>query len=351
MSVNLRTTVSTFVIVFLAIVGAAAVGGVALDSGPSDTDPVADDHWQLDSVEPETVSEGGKVEMESNEPSNTVVVHLGGVTTGVGGGTPVLPIEAGDTPVEADVGTLGGVRRGVTPLTAALVESGHEVRFYDGPRGGERLPSLLSDADAFVTTNPGSLSGPDTDAVESFVDAGGRTLVTSDPGDAGALTSFVSPFGVYGEAGYVYDMENNDASYLSVLVRPTESTGLTDGVERVVLRGAAPVGTADGTATLTSAETSQLSTTRESGSYAVAVRSGSLAVIGDSSFLAPENAGRADNGVLVGNIADFLVSGKAPDVPFGPPTQPGGGVPPGGPMPPSDPTPPEPSEPPANATD
>ncbi|MGM0447241.1 MAG: hypothetical protein ACQERM_03180 [Methanobacteriota archaeon] len=352
MSVDLRTTVGAFALVFLAIVGVAAVGGVVLDDAPPETDAVADDHWQADAVEPETASEGGEVEMESSEPSNTVVVHLGGGAAGPGGGTSILPIEDGDAPAEADVGSLGGVRRGVAPLTTALVENGHEVRFYGGAVGSEPLPSMLSDADAFVTTSPGALSAPDADAVETFVDAGGRTLVTSDPGAAGALTDLGSPFGVYGEAGYVYDMENNDANYLSVFVEPTGPGALTEGVEEVVLRGAAPIGTADGSATLATPETSRLSTTRETGSYGVAVRSGSLAVLGDSSFLEPENADNADNGALIGNVADFLVTGKSPDASFGSPTGSGGAAPPGGAVPPGGSTPPpEPTDPSGNETD
>lgn len=351
MSLDLRTTVGAFAVVFLAVVGAAAVGGVVLDGAPPEPASVADDHWQLDAVEPETVSEGGEVEMESSEPSNTVVVHLGGATGGAGGGTSILPIEDGDAPAEADVGSLGGVQRGVAPLAAALAENGHEVRFYGGAASAEPLPSMLSDADAFVTTSPGALSATDADAVETFVDAGGRTLVASDPGGAGALTDFGSPFGVYGEAGYVYDMENNDANYLSVLVEPTGPGALTEGVEEVVLRGAAPVGAADDSAALTTAETSRLSTTREADGYGVAVRSDSLAVVGDSSFLEPENAGRADNGVLIGNVADFLVTGEQPDVSFDPSDGPGGTVPPEGAVPPGGSTPSEPTDPPENETD
>ncbi|ELZ37361.1 hypothetical protein [Halorubrum distributum] len=352
MNVDLRTTVGAFALVFLAVVGVAAVGGVVLDGGSPETDAVADDHWRLDTVEPETVSEGGEVEMESSEPSNTVVVHLGGAAAGLGGSSPILPIEDGDAPTEADIGSLGGVRRGVAPLTAALVENGHEVRFYGGAFGAEPLPSLLSDADAFVTTSPSALSATDADAVESFVEAGGRTLVTSDPGGTGALTDFGSPFGVYGKAGYVYDMEHNDANYLSVLGEPTGSGSLTEGVEEAVFRGAAPIGVAGGSTTFTTAKTSQLSTTRETGSYGVAVRSDSLAVFGDSSFLEPENAGRADNSVLIGNIADFLVTGPNPDVSFGPGAGPGGAVPPGATVPPSGTTPPpEPPEPSGNETD
>jgi hypothetical protein len=113
---------------------------------------------------------------------------------------------------------------------------------------------------------------------------------------------------------------------------------------------AATGSSANGLATLTTAETSRLSTTRESGPYTVAVRSESFPVVGDSGFLAPENARRADNGVFIGNLADFLVSGDAPDVSFEPPTEPGGGTPPSWGMPPGGPMPPEPPEPPENAT-
>ena len=280
------------------------------------------------------------------------MIHVGGAAGGLGGGTSILPIQDDTGPDEADIGTLGGVDRGVAPLAAALVESGHEVTYYRGPVSGTPLPSLLSEADAFVTTSPGALSATDADAVASFAEAGGRTLATSDPGSAGPLTDLASSLGVYGEAGYVYDMENNDANYLSVRVEPDGAATLTNGVEEVVFRGAARVGTADGSTALATAETSRLSTTRESGSYGVAARSGSLAVIGDSSFLEPENADRADNNVLIGNLADFLVTGENPDVSFAPGTGPGGAVPPGAPAPPGgSPTPPpEPSEPPENAT-
>ena len=352
MSVDLRTTVGAFAVVFLAVVGVAAAGGVVLDGAPPETDAVSDDHWELETVEPETADEGGAIEMASDEPANTVVIHVGSAAGGLGGGTSILPIEDDAGPDEADVGTLGGVDRGVAPLAAALGESGHEVTYYRGPVSGTSLPSLLSEADAFVTTSPGALSATDADAVVSFAEAGGRTLATSDPGSAGPLTDFASSLGVYGDAGYVYDMENNDANYLSVFVEPTGPAALTEGVERVVFRGAARVGGADESAMLATAETSRLSTTREAGSYGVAVRNESLAVVGDSSFLEPENADRADNNVLIGNLADFLVTGENPDVSFGPGAGPGGAVPPGGTAPPGgSPTPPsEPSDPPENAT-
>lgn len=83
----------------------------------------------------------------------------------------------------------------------------------------------------------------------------------------------------------------------------------------------------------TSADTRH-SITRETDSYTVGVHHEDLAVIGDSSFLALENAYRADNNVLIGNIAEFLMTGEKPeemnvDEPAGtsPRTQPPGSEP------------------------
>lgn len=82
----------------------------------------------------------------------------------------------------------------------------------------------------------------------------------------------------------------------------------------------------------------------------MAGQNGSLALIGDSSFLAPEDAAHADNGVLIGNVVDFLVRGETPDVSFGPSAAPGGEVPPGGVVSPGETMPsPEPNGPPENA--
>jgi len=184
--------------------------------------------------------------MESTESSNTVVVHLG--RGRVAASAAQRRYSRSKPLISLLKRTLEhlAAQRGVSPLTSTLVENGHEVTFYRGNPTGEPLPSLLADADAFVTTNPGSLSATDIDTVASFAEAGGRTLIASDPGTAGALTELGSTAGIYGEAGYVYDMTNNDANYLSVLVESSGSSVLTNDVDEVVFRGAARVGAASG---------------------------------------------------------------------------------------------------------
>ena len=85
-------------------------------------------------------------------------------------------------------------------------------------------------------------------------------------------------------------------------------------------------------------EGSELSTTRSATEAPLLVRTDGVVMVGDSDFLSPENAQRADNDALIGNLADFLVSNdRTPPGPGGQqaptgPTAPGG---PSGPQPPT----------------
>jgi len=346
---TLRTAIGVFALVFAVTLGVVAVGGVVLDDGTPSNAEIETDHWELDEVAAASAESSGEIDMGSTEATNTVVIHVG--TAAAAGGGPVpIPIDGEGEPTEASVGTIGGAERDVGPLAATLVANGHDVVFYQDEFADGPLPQVLADADAFLTTNPAALGSAEADAVEEFVEADGRTVVAADPGSAGATTELVGSQGAYASPGYVYDMGNNDANYLSPFVTPAADTELTDGVERAVFRGIAPVGVADtqGDTLFETGEDAQLSTTREAATYDAAVTVGELALIGDSGFLAPENAYRADNDVLIGNVADFLVTGEEPDLdptpPGGEPIPPGGEpIPPGGePIPPGeDPTPPE----------
>ena len=340
---TVRTALGVFALVFAVTLGAVAVAGVVLDDGTPSNAEIETDHWELDRVSDFAESDG-EITMESTESENTVVIHVGGAAAAGGGGEPIpIPIDEETEPTEASVGTIGGAERDVGPLASTLVADGHDVVFYQDEFADGPLFELLADADAFVTTNPAALGPAEADAVEEFVEADGRTLVAADPGSAGAVTELVGSQGVYASPGYVYDMDENDANYLSPFVTPAADTELTDGVERAVFRGVTPVGVAaeQGERLFETGEDAQLSTTRESGTYGAAVTAGDLAVLGDSGFLSPENAHRADNDALIGNVADFLVTGEEPDVE---PTPPGAEpIPPGGePIPPEEePIPPE----------
>lgn len=308
MNTSRLALVGAFVLVFGLTVAVATIGGLVLEDNTPKSAELEQDHWDFDVVEPQAAASDGAVTMDTDEPSNTVVVHVGVAQAGGG----VILVD-GEGPDEASVGTVGGAERDVGPLTTALVDAGHDVVLYrdsleDGP-----LPEALDDADAFVSTQPDMLGAEEVDAVEAFADAGGRTVLAADPGSTSTTVELASSFGLYTSPGYVYDMQDNDLNHLGVAVEPSEEAALTEGVDRAVLRGVAPVGTVDTEPALVTSDSAQLSTTREHGPYGVAGQSGDVAVIGDSSFLSPENAYRADNDVLVGNVADFLVTGDEPE--------------------------------------
>ncbi len=300
---------AVFVVIVAVIVGGAAVAPYALGSGgdaASDPVSVENQQFQPETILPEETPEQGEISMESDASGKTILV---------------------------DVGHENGVTKTqLEPLLSTLVENDHRVRFYRGQRAS--LNESLRSADAFVIASPNRrFTNDELAGVEAFTDAGGRVLVMGDPPSvqlsggflfglgsvqetAPRTTALGSTYGVAYGSGYLYNMETNDNNYKSIYAEPAASTGLTAGVDRVVMREAVPIRTAGATRVLIGSDGTQLSTTRDSGQYAVLARSGNVTAIGDTDFITRENAYDADNDVLIGNIADFLVTGeKRPDAP------------------------------------
>ena len=301
-----------FVVIVAAIVGGAAVAPYALGSGDDSAQPpaVENQQFQPGTILPDETPEEGEITMESDASGKTVLVDVGH--------------QNGVTETELE------------PLVSTLVENGHQVRFYRGQRAS--LNESLRSADAFVVASPRQrFTNDELAGVEAFTDAGGRVLVMGDPASiqvSGGLlfgigsfeptgprtTALGSTYGVTYGSGYLYNMETNDNNYKSIFAESASSGGLAAGVDRVVMREAAPIRTADATRVLVGADGTHLSTTRDSGQYAVLARSGNVSAVGDTDFISRENAYDADNEVLIGNLADFLVDGEKEP---GAPTQPG----------------------------
>ncbi|QGN07766.1 hypothetical protein Hrd1104_10965 [Halorhabdus sp. CBA1104] len=307
------TALGVFLAVLVVTVGTATVGGVVLTEETPDQPGLETSQWQLDNVQPDSASEAGAIEMASTEATNTVVVHVG---TAQGSGGSVLdgiPLQGAEKAITT--GSAAGRERAVTTLLSTLVDNGHDVTLYTGSTStnsfGESptLADELADADAFLTTAPSALSAADRETVTDFADAGGRVFVGADPGEARGVTDIGAAIGIYQETGYLYNVAENDQNYLSIFAEPTGASGLTDGVEQVVFRGAASIGHAERTPALVVEPNAERSTTQRTATYGVAAVSENVAIVGDTSFLQPENAYRADNNVLIGNVADYLVTG------------------------------------------
>lgn len=276
----------------------------------------------------------------------------------------------------------------VSTLTNALVKSGHTVQILSreqarGPAWNESLRS----ADAVVIANPtqpytsGQLAG-----LEKFANAGGRVTLLADPAavsvgggllglsiqeSSAQYTGLASNFGFAAQSGYLYNMHEYQNNFKSIYATaPADSRNpLSQGIDRVVLREAVAISTASAEPktepALTTVDRTVREPTRREAAYTVAATSGNVAIVGDTDFMTPSNVYVADNEVLLGNLATFLVSGnKRPGAPAtpgsertqgaGPSPGPGGGIPTAptapGPEPSPDPGPsptPEPTSTPA----
>jgi len=306
---DVATRVGAFLLV--AVVVAAAVVGSGMVAGGGDSfsadELTVDGHSNVDAAS--QPAEEGEIELSSSTSGKVVVID--------------------------DAHGNGFDEIQVRPLVNALTENGHEVRFYQPERGpsGEALNASLRDADAFVSLAPDSrFSSSEADSVEAFLDAGGRVLAAGEPEGASLGTSILgigmatgsgattaefapalSPHGLTVGSGYLYDMTENANNHANVYATPSADSDLTAGVGEVVVHEATPV--TGGDVLLRTPASSELSTTRDASEYGVLARSGNLAVLGDASILDPDWVAVADNEVLVGNLADYLVTGDRQPMP------------------------------------
>ncbi|GGM60759.1 hypothetical protein J2752_001318 [Halarchaeum rubridurum] len=309
---ELRRGLGAFVAVLLAAVVVTAGAGVASDAlGGRDTTQPDAPAYDTSDLLPTPVDDGGAVPVADAGTQKTVIV-------------------------DAAHGNAVG-RADMQPLVNALVEGGHEVRFYTGggssslisASGTSALNETLDDADAFVVADPAAAySSSEADAVSAFADDGGRVLLLGDTPTTATSTSSLlglstsattagsgqpnavaARHGLSFNADYLYDMTENANNFQYVYGSPSGESGLAAGVDRTVFDAAVAVTHGDAATAAISAENVSRESTRTTGTYAVAVRSGNVAAIGDTWFLSPDGATVADNEVLVGNVADFLVSG------------------------------------------
>lgn len=283
---------AAFAGVALVVVLGAAVVGALVHDGPPEPPAIETDQYDAANALPDAAEEGGEIRMDSGASGERVIVdtaHSNGVTD-----------------------------RALEPLVGALSTNGHQVRTYDGVRLLS-LGDALSNADALVVVNPEqSFTHEELDAVGAFRDNGGRVLVAMDPESRNAIvesdgnlgeTTIFSELGLERGQGYLYNGASNENNYVRVIATPDDDSPLTEGVDRVVLPGASPVGIDRGRVALSTTDGTRLSTTEGTDSHPVLVHDDGVLAVGDVGFMRPGNARHADNDVLIGNLADYLVEG------------------------------------------
>ena len=340
---RVATLAVAFVVTLAALLGGAAAVGFVTADGAAPAPAIQNDHYQNPDLIANDTPGQATVEMDASAASQTVLVDPGVEATGPG---PAIPISI------LGLGGGGAADRDIRPLANALIENGHDVGVYvpDQQRRSARpgtdrptqLGERLAEADAFVTFRT-DYDERELDEIESFVESGGHVVLATEPDEAYSqpgAAGLDATLDITTEPGYVYNMAENDLNYQRVYAEATGEAPLTEGVERAVFPSATPVGApVGGTDVLRPIEGSELSTTRAPTEAPLLVRNDGVVAVGDADFLSPENARRADNDALIGNLADFLVTNDR--TPPGPPGE-------GGSQGPT--RPPEPGQPPANGT-
>lgn len=317
---DLLNGVGVFIIVVAAVLaGTAGIGLLGSDAGGSATAADAP-AYETDGLVATPVDSNGAVAPPNGTGSATVVIDRSHGNA----------IDTGD----------------LRPLRTALVEAGHEVLVYRGGgsqsfggSGGSTLNATLRQADAFVVANPNrGYTDSEVAGLKTFTEAGGRLLILNDPGQSpqGTQSQLPNPLGgsssaataqgqptnvagVHGfafGAGYLYNTSRNANNFQSVYASPATDTGLTTGVDRLIVHDASALDVSPSGQVLATADETRLSTTRQLDSYPVVARHGEVVAVGDTNLLSPSGAELADNGQFVSNLATFLVSGdKTPGAP------------------------------------
>jgi len=293
-------------VVVAAIVVVAAVG---LSVGGSSS---ASTNASFDAFDADTVSEplprGGAVDPD---PS-------------IGAGAVVLVDDSnGNRFTRADIG----------PLTEGIGRSGARVQFHETGEFEEALGS----ADALVVVDPATAySESEIDAIDAFVDDGGRLLILSEPtrtsisgGLFGAqlseresrLTGLGSRFDVQFDTRYVYDQAQNDGTYQQVVAEPSGEAVLSgtgaatlDENATVAFSVASEVqSTGDGEPVLVTGTTARTAGTDAPRRHTLAVRDGDVLAVGDTSFATAARYDVADNEAFLTGVVEFLVGGDRAD--------------------------------------
>lgn len=282
----------------VAVIAVAAVGGVVATSGT--TVALFDDDGG---------EEAGGAFVPAAETNNGQYDTERVVSDPTPGTASVEMDSLGEGTVVIDTATFA-TNYQIQPLTQTLAENGHEVRVVGGV---DSLEEALDGATGFISVGVTQYDESAQEALTEFLDEGGRAVFTVEPAaafDSAEQSELFGTLDVGPQAGYVYNLEENDLNYQRVYGTPDGEATLTEGVDRVVFDTATTLGVETAAETIEPIAGSQRSVTRTETDAPIAVREGNLAMVGDVDFFSPTNVKRADNDALVGNLADFLVEGE-----------------------------------------
>ncbi len=170
----------------------------------------------------------------------------------------------------------------------------------------EELPR----ADAFIVVCPQwEFSKEEGEAIDEFVNNGGKLLLIADPTRSSQINSISLQFGLIFEPDYLYNMKENEINYRNIFVAEFKETEITKSIEKIALYTAGSISSADGGIAFVDQNTfSSLIETRQRLSPIAQAQESEVLAIYDLTFMTEPYNGLLDNNQLIANIADWLAT-------------------------------------------
>jgi hypothetical protein len=200
----------------------------------------------------------------------------------------------------------------LTILFGRITAAGGQVKMTNY---SNNLREELRSAGSFVMiANIVSYDEEDVLAVEEFVRKGGRLLVIGEPlrvRDVNSINSLAGQFGIIYQDDYIYNLVENDGSYLNVILDSFEEHPLTENLEKIVFQGAHSLRVGEGA--LIMGDENTYSSLREKPGDVVAAAlttDGQVLALPDMTFLTGPYNTFADNDIFIDNIVHFLLGSE-----------------------------------------
>lgn len=215
----------------------------------------------------------------------------------------------------------------IEPLVTALSTRGGRVEF---DKGIQPLASQLKYASAYIIFSPSlTFNADELRAIRQFTQSGGRLLVFADPTrflvtydsysgavfvspDVNFVNPVLAPYGLSFANDYLYNLQDNEGNFRNVKFTDFTDNPLLSGLNMIVFYGVHSIQTNTGSALIRSDSNTFSSLTDQQGTYTPLALSEDRQVLaaGDFSFLTNPFNQVADNGMLLGAIANFALGSE-----------------------------------------
>ncbi|MBI4304455.1 MAG: hypothetical protein HY665_09000 [Chloroflexi bacterium] len=162
--------------------------------------------------------------------------------------------------------------------------------------------------DALVVISPeDEFNKEEKDAIDEFVDNGGRLLLINDPGRGSSINEIALEFGLIFESDYLYNQKENEINFRNIYVTEFKDNDITKNLKKIVLYVSGSISSADAGIAFVDQNThsSVIESRKRLSPMALAEKSKVLAV-NDLSFVTEPYSAAFDNNRLVANIADWI---------------------------------------------